>query len=391
MRRSKVIFLAVGAWLGFAATMAFGQAASAGAVRDSLEVQKGRNEHVQSRSKKRFYTRDWDLSGIPPYVPKQKVFGTIRIWGTNYMGDSNLEKYWDEGFIRFHPDVSFANTLKTSNAALPSLYTGAADIAIGQYYFYLLESFQRHFGYNPFEITVLTGSYDVPGWSNCLAIYVNRANPFSKVTLTQLDGIFGAARTGGWVGTEWHPEFARGPEGNIRTWGQLGLTGEWADKRINVYGNNLRYGQATFMSDKILKGSDKWNGDLRTYANYVRADGTFSIGAAELISDLGKDRYGIAYSGPQNQGPLVKMIPVAPENDGPYVPPTIETVQDQSYPLVYHVYMYVNRVPGSSLDPKIKEYLRYVLSREGQSAVVRDGKYLPLTASMAREMSLRLE
>lgn len=360
-------------------------------VFEPIAVQTARNRDECERGVKAYYGKRWDLQGIPRYAPRQKAFGSIRMWGNSTLADSHLEKYWQDGFRRFHPDVTFADNLKSPTAALPALYARAADIGFGHYYFYIFEAFQRHFNYDPFEVAVMTGSLDVPGWSPAFGVFVNRANPLSRVTLGQLDGIFGSARTGGWVKTEWHPEFARGAEDDIRTWGQLGLTGEWMDKRISVYGSQLRSGPALFFADKVLKGGEKWNEDIRIYAEHARADGTLVSASKQLIDELGGDRFGIGYAVLANATPRVKLLPVAASGTGPFVLPTLETVHDRSYPLVYEMHMYLNRVPGLPLDPNTKEFLRFVLSREGQEAVERDGKYLPLTADRVSEQLRKLE
>ena len=207
-----------------------------------------------------------------------------------------------------------------------------------------------------------------------------------------MDGIFGAARDGGWEGTTWHTDVARGAKReNIRTWGQLGLTGEWADKPINVYGLNLRYNNCDMFEHVVFHGGDKWNENLHEYANYVKRDGTLAIAAAELMKDLGKDRYGIGWSGIQNVTSETKPIALAPKEGGPYVTLTIDNVQNRTYPLAFEMFFYINRKPGTPIDPKVKEFLRYVLSREGQDAVQRDGKYLPLTADVVRTALASLE
>src|SRR5260370_22581861 len=214
-----------------------GAFAQADARRDSIEVQKARNQHVQSRGKKAFYSRKFDLSDLPSYKPEQKITGNIRIWGLNYLGDANLADYWEAGFRKYQPDAKIEWHLPVAMASTSALVTGVADIGANRgLTFTEILQFERVFIYSPLELDMVTGSFDVPGWANAIGIFVNKANPISKLTLKQLDGIFGAARTGGWVGTSWNPQFARGPEGNIRTWGQLGLTGEWADKPIHVYG-----------------------------------------------------------------------------------------------------------------------------------------------------------
>jgi phosphate transport system substrate-binding protein len=244
---------------------------------------------------------------------------------------------------------------------------------------------------DPVEIIYATGSYDVPGWSPAFGIFVNKSNPVSKLTMTQLDRIFGAERTGAWEGTTWHPERARGAKENIRSWGQLGLTGEWKDKPIHVYGVNLRYHQSTRFEDQVLSGSGKWNPELREYANYSKPDGTLAIGANQMMVDLAKDPYGICYSEITFLNDGTKALALAAKDGGPYLDLNMENVRNRTYPLHDEVYLYTNHLPGKPMDPKVKEYLRYVLSQEGQTEVMHDGKYLPLTAQVVNEMLKRLD
>ena len=356
-----------------------------------LDLQRARAQFVEAKGKKVFYTKRWDLSDLPSYEPKQKVSGTIRMWGSNYIVDGNVGKYWEEGFRKFHPGVKFDYHMKTTIAAVPALVFGVGDIGVGRKItFAELLLYQRYNDRDPLEITVATGSYDVTGWQPGYGIVVNKDNPVTQLTLQQLDGVFGSQRLGGWEGTSWHPEYARGPEGNIRTWGQLGAQGEWADKPINVYGLNLRYHQATEISDRLLKASDKWNEQLRIYANFVTPDGKLG---RSLTDDLAKDRFGIAYiaAPTRNLPPELKTVALAQTPAGPYVPYTMETVHDRSYPLFDEIYMYVDQARDRSIDPKVKEFLRFIVSREGQEAVQRDGKYLPLTAAMVREQLRKLD
>lgn len=376
-----------------AATLpAAAQDSGAGENHDAFAVQRARTEHVTSRGKKRFYTQTWDLSDLPRYAPGSPVSGTIRTWGLNYLADGNLAKYWEEGFRKYHPGIRFDDHLYTALLSVAGLSTGVANLAASRKItFDDLEGFERIFNHDPVEIIMVTGSYDVPGWANALGIFVHRDNPIARLTLRQLDGIFGAARTGGYQGTTWHPEVARSAAENIRTWDQLGLTGEWAGKPIHVYGLNLRYHQVNQIELRVFHGGDKWNEDLREYANYARADGTIGIAANELMKDLSRDRYGIAYSGIQNATPQTKVLPLAAGAGGPYVPLTIENVRNRTYPLIADEYWYFDRAPGRPIDPKLKEFIRYTLSREGQEAVMRDGKFLPLTAAVAAEQLRKLQ
>jgi len=369
------------------------QAQKPDAERKAIDIQVAREKRVKARGEKVHYTIKFNLDDLPAYKPEQRVSGTIRIWGLNYLTDGNLAQYWGDGFRKYHPDVKFEYTTPTALVAVPGLYTGLADLGASRHItFDELLTFQRIFNYYPLEIAMVTGSYDVPGWAPATTIVVHKDNPITKLTFKQLDGIFGAERGGGWVGTAWNSEVARGPEGNIRTWGQLGLTGEWKDKPINVYGRPLKYHQQLHFERVVMKGGDKWNEKLREYAHDETPAGTQTVSTQSLLEDLSKDRYGIGYS---NLGypaaAKVKVLAVAEKEGGPYVGMTIESIQNRTYPLYHEEYFYLNRKPGQPVDPKVKEYLRYVLSREGQQEVMRDGKFLPLTAEVVREQLKKLD
>jgi phosphate transport system substrate-binding protein len=360
--------------------------------RNGLDVQHARATHVSSRAKKTYYTQKFDLSALPEYRPEQQVSGTIREWGSNYFADSNLNDYWEAGFKKFQPDVKFEYNMKTALESAASLATGVADIAACRLFtFEELEMYERVYDHDPLRITIATGSYDVPGWSPALAVVVNKDNPLSKLSLRQLDDIFGAVRTGGWEGTTWHTENGRPASQNIRTWGQLGLTGKWKDAPIHVYGLNLKYGMANDFQEIVFHGGDKWTESLTEYANYAKPDGSLEIAANQLMSDLSKDPYGIGYSGVMFLTPQTKTIALAQKDGGPYIDLTMDNVQNRTYPLLLEVYYYLDRKSGQPVDPKLKEFLRYTLSRDGQEAIERDGKYLPLTAEAVREQLKKLE
>lgn len=359
--------------------------------RNALDVQKARNEHVQQR-RDLAYHHTFNLDDLPQYKPQERISGTIRMVGSNYVADCHIGEYWEKGFRKYHPDIQFQYNLKTPSAALHALYLGVSDIGpCRKMTFEDLLAYERMMNTDPVEIVYATGSYDVPGWSPAFGIFVNKANPISKLTMKQLERIFGAERTGAWEGTTWHPERARGANENVRTWGQLGLTGEWKNKPIHVYGVNLRYHQATKFEDQVMSGSAKWNPELREYANFAKPDGTLSIGANQMMVDLAADPYGIAYSEITFLNDGTKALALAYDDRGPYVDLTIDNVRNRAYPLYDQVYMYANRLPGKLLDPKVREYFRYILSQEGQAEVVHDGKYLPLTAQLVREQLKKLE
>lgn len=361
-------------------------------VRDALTVQAARNAAVAARGKKAWYEPRWDLSDLPHYRPEHQVSGKLCIWGNNYIRDGRLEEYWTEGFRKYHPQIEFDNYLPTTAIGLSALTCGAADIGMSRRCTFLeLLAFQRLHKVDPLEIPAVTGALDVPGWTPGFAIFVNKANPIKGLSMKQLDGIFGGPRLGGWVGTEWHPEFARGKEQNIRTWGQAGLTGEWADKTINVYAVSMRYNSTYLFADIVLKSSDQYNEDMRCYANYQKPDGTLVAWFDQMREALDNDPYGINYSFLNAITPKTKALPIQVADGGPYIEMTYDTVREHLYPLYTEQYFYINRQPGKPLDPKVKEFVRYVLSQEGQNEVQRDGKYLPLTAKTVRENLKKLD
>jgi len=341
---------------------------------------------------------DFRLDGLPHYEAGQTVSGTIRNFG---FGLGGLLALWEEGFRKLHPGVRFADHLPTSDAAIPALVTGVADLAPDGGEATLTEtlSFFETYGYHPTDITVATGAFDVAGRSNGIVVFVNAANPLTGLTLQQLDGIFGAERSAGMRGFKWTPSDGRGAQDNIRTWGQLGLTGEWADKPIQTYGH-APSGTTRFFQWKVLKNGDKWNPNYREYvesASKMIADEDRAeqrMGLQHMLRDeLAHDRYGIAWTVmPQARGVAgIKPIALAALDGGPYIAASTASFQDRSYPLVRDIHSYLNRAPGRPLDPKLKEFLRYVLSREGQQAVVRNGGYLPLTRQVAREQLAKLD
>src|ERR1700730_1132087 len=178
--------------------------------KEAIDIQKARAARVKARGEKVHYTNKFDLSGVPQYKPEQKVAGTIRIWGLNYLTDGNLAKYWEEGFRKYHPNIKIEWFTPTALVAIPGLYSGQADIGASRHItFDEILTFQRIFSYYPIEIPMVTGSFDVPGWAPADTIVVNKENPITRLTFDQLDGIFGAERGGGWDGTSWNAAAAR--------------------------------------------------------------------------------------------------------------------------------------------------------------------------------------
>lgn len=344
------------------------------------------------------YTRKWDLSDLPHYVPKQKLAGTLRIWGNNYLKDGhpteNLGNFWREAFTKFHPDVKIEYNLPTTGIAIPALSCGVADVVMSRKAVIMdLLTFEQIYHYPVTEIEAVTGAFDVYGWSPAFIIVVHKDNPLTQISLKQLDGVFGGARTGGYAGSVWHTEYPyrRGPEENLRTWDQLGLTGEWAGQRIHPGGQTLRGNQTTQFSDIVTRGSDQFAEGYQAFANYITADGKINSWSLQAQRAIAKDKQAMFYVSPMTLSPDMKELAVQAYDGGPYVKRTLETVRDRTYPLYGRYYFYFNRKPGTPVDPKADEWIRFILSQEGQECVQREGRYLPLTGNMVREQLKKLD
>ena len=334
----------------------------------------------------------YDLSTLPVYHdtnnPKQ-LHGVIRIHGTELT--QHLIHLWEDGFLKLHPIVRFGDYFVPSGFS--GLCAGTADVAVMGHTAWRsdLKAFQECFGYDPFHVMFATGGFDLRKGNTPAAIFfVNKSNPISKLTLKQLDGIFGAERSGGWEGTEWSTTPARSARENIRTWGQLGLTGEWKNQPIHLYGIDATLSNWSELIQRVVfQGGDKWNPAI----NEIVRGGVEVPADAKIVSSVASDRYGIGFNLMRvvEKNPGVKPLALAVKVGGPYIEPTSESCYQRTYPLVNAVYLYVNRTPGKPLEPRIKEFLKYILSRQGQQAVVDDGMYIPLNPQAASDELKKLE
>ena len=331
--------------------------------------------------------RAQNLSSLPEYRPESEVSGVIRSCGSRQMG--GLMKRWEAGFRKYEPKVYFEDTLRGTASAQFGLQLSVADIALSarQIFPYEYYGIYRRSQLRPVEIAVATGSYEAPGKATALGVFVNKVNPLSRLTLKQLDGIYGDQRTGGWQGLEWVTQAARSKRENIRTWGQLGLTGAWADEPIHVYGPPGLYpGGVSYFQSRVMGGADTWNGSLQEFND-----------RGQMMAVLGKDPYGIAYAPMAYRTAQVRSLALAKAQGGPYVAPTEANVANRTYPLARLAYVYLapdrpNGDPADpKVDPKVKEFLRYILSRQGQRDVRRERDFLPLTKEVVRDQLRKLE
>lgn len=286
---------------------------------------------------------------IPEYQRVAGVSGSIKSVGSDSM--NNMMTLWAEGFLSVYPNVQIEIEGKGSTTAPPALIQGTA--AFGPMSREMrgseIDQFEARFGYRP---TQLRTGIDM------LAVYVHKDNPIAQtgLTLQQVDAIFSKGRRGG------HPE-------DIRTWGQVGLTGEWADKPISLYGRNSASGTYGFFKDVAL-----FRGD---YKDEVKEQ----PGSSSVVQGVASDKFAIGYSGIGYRTADVAPVPLAARPDAKPVPVVAEHAYDGTYPLFRFLYVYVNHRPGSDLDPLRREFIKYMFSKQGQEDVIRDG-YFPISARL---------
>jgi phosphate transport system substrate-binding protein len=304
---------------------------------------------------------------LAPYRPEQKVSGEIRIWGSPE--DGGLLNLWEAGFQKYHSQARLALQLHGPESTMAGIYTGVADLAfVGRELRLPVENmaFEWVKLYKPTTIEVANAGLTANRLATNLAVFVHRDNPLTGLTLAELDGIFGS-------------EHKRGPA-NLRTWGELGLGGEWRDRAIDVLSPPVTSIGALFFRKAVLDSSFKWNASLKEFPT-----------EADALAALARDPGGITYAPLPEGNDRAKALPLAATRGGPFVPLTIETAADRSYPLSRVVIVALDRAPGKPIDPRIREFLRFVLSAEGQDAVMRDGTYLPLQAKSAQQQLKRLD
>ncbi|MDB5417688.1 MAG: pstS [Phenylobacterium sp.] len=230
-----------------------------------------------------------------------------------------------------------------------------------------VKEFHAKFGYDPLSIPVSGGSYRHYGFLDAVGLVVNRDNPLDRISYRQLDAILSTTRV-------------RGAPA-ITTWGQLGLTGEWADKPIHVYAIKPWNGFEEFIRQRVLSLPGQ-RGEWRTDLNW--AEVVFPIAGS-----VAKDRYALGYTGMAYVDAPVKTLAVGAAAEGPFYPPSYAAVATASYPLSRLIYFNVNKAPGKPLPPAVEEFLKFVLSRQGQALVLQEGVFIPLRgfqATTARAM-----
>ncbi|HXV76463.1 MAG TPA: PstS family phosphate ABC transporter substrate-binding protein [Candidatus Polarisedimenticolaceae bacterium] len=293
---------------------------------------------------------------LRPYQTTSGVSGNLDSIGSDTL--NNLMTLWAEGFRKTYPNVRIQVEGKGSSTAPPALIKGTAQIGPMSRAMKATEidEFERAFGYEPTQIRVAI---------DALAVYVNKDNPLDKLTLEQVDAVFSST-------------LKCGHGGSIDRWDQLGLSGSWSGKPISLYGRNSASGTYGYFKTEAL-----CKGDFRDIVKE-------QPGSASVVQGITEDLYGIGYSGIGYKTSGVRTLDLAKGAGEPYFSTDPETVLAGDYPLSRFLYLYVNKAPNRALDPLAREFLKFVLSRDGQETVVKDG-YLPISTTIAERELAKLD
>ncbi len=292
---------------------------------------------------------------LPSYEKVSGISGNLNSIGSDTL--NNLMTLWAEGFKKVYPNVNVQIEGKGSSTAPPALIEATAQIGPMSRAMKSkeMDEFEKKFGYKPTPIRTSLDS---------LAVFVNKDNPVQGLNIQQVDALFSKNRK-------------CGAALDTATWGDLGLTGNWTSAPISLYGRNSASGTYGFFKKVALCKGD--------YKDTVKEQ----PGSASVVQGVSEDRNGAGYSGIGYTTSGVRPIPLVKEGSD-YVEPTYENVASGKYPLFRFLYVYVNKEPNKALDPLTKEFLKFVLSKEGQEIVVKDG-YYPMSAKLVNEDRAALE
>ncbi|MFV2071741.1 MAG: PstS family phosphate ABC transporter substrate-binding protein [Thermoanaerobaculales bacterium] len=288
--------------------------------------------------------------GLSKYNKVQGLRGTLSAAGSDTMLE--LQTLMAEEFRRLYPQVKIQVEGKGSSTAPPALVEGTVQLGDMSRKMKNMEvdAFEEAFGYEPTRIDVALDT---------LAVFVNKDNPIASLTIQQVDAIFSKTRRCG------------SPAG-ISTWGKIGLGWRWATAPISLYGRNAASGTYGYFKKHALCKGD--------YRDAVKEQ----PGSASVVQGIEKDMYGIGYSGIGYATSGVRAVPLAPGEGQQAVAASAENAANSSYPLARFLHIYVNQAPNKDLDRLTAEYLRFILSAEGQRVVAKAG-FDPLDAATAAE------
>lgn len=295
-------------------------------------------------------------AALPNYERASGISGNLTSIGSDTL--ANLMTLWSQEFKKNYPNVNVQIQAAGSSTAPPALAEGTANMGPMSRMMKdsEIQSFEARHGYRPTPVPVAI---------DALAVYVHKDNPIQGLTIEQVDAIFSSTRRCG-TGED------------VTRWGDLGLTDAWADRPIQLYGRNSVSGTYGYFKDNAL-----CKGDFKNSVNE-------QPGSASVVQSVSSSLNAIGYSGIGYRTSSVRAVPLAAQAGGPYIESTPEQAATGDFPLSRYLYVYVNKRPNQALAPLDREFVKLMLSKQGQQVVNRDG-YVPLPAAVVERLYKELE
>ncbi len=287
---------------------------------------------------------------LKDYKKLSGVEGSIKSVGSDTL--NNVMALWAEGFKKEYPSIKIEVEGKGSGTAPPALIAGTAQFGPmsrpmkGNE----IDQFEKKYGYKPVGVRVAV---------DALAVFVNKDNPIKCLSIGQLDALFSKTRK-------------RGGKDDIKTWGQLGLTGDWANKPVSLYGRNSASGTYGYFKEAALGDGD--------FKDSVKEQ----PGSSAVVQSISSDRFAIGYSGVGYKTADVRMVPLSSKDGGSCFEPSADTAYAGDYPITRFLYVYMNAKPGATPEPARAEFVKFVLSKQGQMGVIKDG-FFPIPSAVASQ------
>jgi phosphate transport system substrate-binding protein len=284
---------------------------------------------------------------LPEYAKASGVAGNLSSVGSDTL--ANLMTLWAEEFKRHYPNVNVQIQAAGSSTAPPALTEGTSNIGpmSRKMKSNEIEAFEKKYGYKPTQIPVAI---------DALAVYVHKDNPIKGLTMAQVDAIFSVTRKCGYAN-------------DVAKWGDLGMTGAWASRTVQLFGRNSVSGTYGYFKEHAL-----CKGDFKSNVNE-------QPGSASVVQSVSASINGVGYSGIGYRTSGVKPVPLAEKDGAAFVEATSENAISGEYPLSRFLYVYVNKHPNKPLAPLEREFVKMILSKTGQEVVIKDG-YVPLPSKV---------
>ncbi|MAM87718.1 MAG: phosphate-binding protein [unclassified Hahellaceae] len=284
---------------------------------------------------------------LPVYKKASGISGTVSSVGSDTL--ANLMTLWAEDFKRLYPNVNVQIQAAGSSTAPPALTEGTANFGpmSRKMKDNEMQAFESRHGYKPTAVPVAI---------DALAVFVHKDNPIEGMTIAEVDAAFSATRKCGF-------------DKPVNTWGDLGVTGRLGGQQLQLYGRNSVSGTYGYFKEEAL-----CKGDFKNGVNE-------QPGSASVVQGVSESLNGLGYAGIGYRTASVKTVPLAKKEGRKYIDATHQNAATGQYPLSRFLYVYVNKAPNKPLEPITGEFLKLVLSKQGQEVVVKDG-YVPLPAAV---------